>query len=56
MTFDPVKLKIFIMHIESIQDCIVYTYTYPFLWNTWLYVLEQFIFLLFTTTSIVMLG
>ena len=36
MTFDPVKLKISMMHIQSpcMNLCIVYMHTHTFLWNT----------------------
>ena len=33
-------------HSECMQDCIVYMCTYPFLWNTCKYVLQQSIYLL----------
>ena len=41
----PTKIEDFHnAHSECTQGSIVYMYTYPFLWNTWLYVLQQVIF------------
>ena len=47
MNFFLVNLKIFILHIQSACKTayLVYMYADPFLWNTCVYVLQQFIIL-----------